>query len=284
MTLFGHEISKKALWIGGGVLVVAVVVIWRLRSQAAAANAAAGAVAPDQSAGQGGAGGGAGGGYTVQAPTQASADQYSQQMAQDSLAAQGQALQYLFGLQQQQQAAAALQASTNPAAQYQAAQAANAAFFAANPLSEATPTGVVQEKWQQFLLNGQTIWEDVSGKNRAPLTESFAEQVGAQPKGEGPYYQSKGGGVLQPIIGALGNVLHNVVQGAANATQSAAGSYLSAQGVPYAGAVAPPPASAPFYPTPTGAPIPRSPVTGTPAAPVTIARAAPHGYHELGGV
>lgn len=280
MTLFGHEISKKTLWIGGGVLVVAVVVIWRLRSQAAAANSA-GAVAPDQPADQSGAGGG----YTVQAPTQAAADQYSQQMAQDSLAAQGQALQYLFGLQQQQQAAAALQATTNPAAQYQAAQANNAAFFAANPLSEATPTGVVQEKWQQFLLNGQTIWEDVSGKNRAPLTESFAEQVGAQPKGEGPYYQSKGGGILQPIIGALGNVLHNVVQGTANATQSAAASYLPAQGVPYAGAVAPAPASAPaIYPTPTGAPIPASPVTGTPAAPVTIARAAPHGYHELGGV
>lgn len=80
-----------------------------------------------------------------------------------------------------------------------------AAFFSANPISGAKPTGVVQQKWAQFVDAGQTIWEDKSGKNRAPITEQQAELSAQMPKGEGPYYQSKGG------TGPLGWVEKNIV-------------------------------------------------------------------------
>ena len=132
----------------------------------------------------------------------------------------------------QQQAAARLVAGGNP---LQSAETSSNAFFAANPLSSAQATGTVQQKWAQFLLNGQTIWEDVSGKGRAPITEQLAEAEASNPKGEGPYYQSKGGGFFTPLIRAVSNIAKGVVGGAANEAQTAAGAYLSARGRAFPG-------------------------------------------------
>lgn len=255
----GHAIKKRTIEIVVGVGIAGIAgMIW-LRSRAAGAAGSASAApapSPDMSGG--------GGAVSVPAPTQAQADQYSQDLAQDQLAAAMQAQQYSsnLALQQYQQQ----QLLTNPAYSFQQATQANQAFFSANPLSEAVSTGIVQEKWKQFLLNGQTIWEDVSGKNRAPITETYAEQVGAQAKGEGPYYQSKGGGFLKPLVDATANIVKGIVGGAANAEQTAAQAYFQQQGVPYS-APAPPPAA--------------------PASAVTVhyasapPHAAPHGYPEV---
>ena len=291
--IFGHEVPAKTLWIGGGLIAAAVAVVVWLRARAASQVAAQGQPAQPDTSGYGAGGGG----MTVAAPTQAAADQYTAKMAQDSLAAQGAAFQYLSSLSQQQQAAQRLQ-QISPQQQLEAAQQANAAFFASNPLSAATPTGVIQQKWKQFLLNGQTIWEDVSGNNRAPITEQFAEQIGAQPKGEGPYYQSKGGGFFKPILDATSNVLKGLVGGVGQAEQSAASAFFQQQGIPYAGTPSAPPSNppanpaalptAPFYPTPTGLPIGTTQMSGGSMQPATVSRApshaAPHGYHEIGGV
>lgn len=283
--IFGHEVPAKTLWIGGGLIAAAVAVVVWLRARAAsqAAAQAQPAPSPDQS----GYGGG-GGGMTVAAPTQAAADQYTAQMAQDQLAAQGAAFQYLSSLSQQQQAAQRLQ-QISPQQQLEAAQQANAAFFASNPLSAATPTGVIEQKWKQFLLNGQTIWEDVSGKNRAPITEQFAEQIGAQAKGEGPYYQSKGGGFFAPLINATSNVLKGLVGGVGQAEQSAAGAYFQQQGIPYAGTPSAPPNNPPANPAalptaPASLPSGAIQMSGGLLQPAAVSHAAPHGYHEIGGV
>lgn len=286
--IFGHEVPAKTLWIGGGLIAAAVAVVVWLRARAASQVAAQGQPAQPDTSGYGAGGGG----MTVAAPTQAAADQYTAQMAQDSLAAQGAAYQYLSSLAQQQQAAQALQQS-NPQHQYELAQQANAAFFASNPLSAATPTGVIEQKWKQFILNGQTIWEDVSGEHRAPITEQLAEQVGAQAKGEGPYYHSKGGGFFAPLINATSNVLKGLVGGVGQAEQTAAQAYFQQQGIPYAGTVSAPPYNPPANP----AALPTAPAALPPGAiqmsggsmqPATISRApshaAPHGYHEIGGV
>lgn len=274
--IFGHDIPKKTAFIGGGLIAAAVaVVVWlRARSASAAAAQAPPMPPPDTSGASGGA-------MSIPAYTPAQADQYSNGMLQDQLAALGLATQYQYGLQQSQQSAAALQASSNPLA---TAEAQNAGFFAANPLSSATPTGVTQENWKQFLLNGTTIWEDVSGQNRAPLTESLAEQVGAQAKGEGPYYKSKGGGIFKPLIDAGRNIINGVVQGSANAAQSDAGAYFAAQGVPFQGAPTPVAAQAPtpyvFSPTSQTTTAPWQPPGLPPVPTATVQRVAPHGYPE----
>lgn len=72
------------------------------------------------------------------------------------------------------------------------------AFLATNPISGAQPTGLVQQNWKQVIDAGQTLWEDVSGQNRAPLSEQGAQLFAQdQQYGEGPYYHSAGGtGIL----------------------------------------------------------------------------------------
>ncbi len=254
--IFGMEIEKKKLLIGGVIIAAAVAVVVWLRSRAASAAAAQ----TDQSAAQ--PQDQSGGAMTIPAATPAQADQYQQQMAQDSLAAQGLAYQYQQGLAQQQFAAAQLLNNVNP---LQQAEQSNAAFFASNPLSSATPTGVVQQKWKQYLLNGQTIWEDVSGKNRAPITEQLAEQEGVQAKGEGPYYQSKGGGFFKPLINATTGILKGIVGGVAGAEQTAAQGAFSGAGVPYI----PPPSVSPNSGSPAAQPTPTytPPFVAYPGAP-----------------
>lgn len=276
--IFGREVPKKTLLIGGGLIAAAVAVVVWLRARAASAAAAQPAPAPQPDTS------GGGGGMTVAAPTQAAADQYQQGITQDQLAAAEQAAQYAnnLALQQAQQQ----QLLSNPAYSFQQAENANAAFFASNPLSEATPTGVIQQSWKQFLLNGQTIWEDVSGKSRAPITETFAEQVGAQAKGEGPYYQSKGGGFLQPIINATASIFKGVVGGAASAEQTAAQAYFRQSGVPYQapGTSAPAPATNYSYSPSFGTPPIIAPPLAAPASPaasIASTHAAPHGYQEI---
>lgn len=94
---------------------------------------------------------------------------------------------------QAQQAAGYSQPGLSIDQQTQQALAQGSAFLATNPLAGATATGVVSKGWRQVIDAGQTFWEDVSGKGRAPLSEQAAQLEGQRAKGEGPYYQSKGG-------------------------------------------------------------------------------------------
>src|SRR5438552_53514 len=95
--IFGQEIEKKTLWIGGGLAAAAVAVIVFIRARAASAGATdASAAQPAQQPDQGA-------GMSVAAPTGQVADQYQQQMDKAQLEATGIANQYQRNLVTQQQ-------------------------------------------------------------------------------------------------------------------------------------------------------------------------------------
>lgn len=163
-------------------------------------------------------------------------------------------------------------------AQYQAQQAAypqplsiqqqisnaeqqEAAFLSTNPISGATATGVVQQRWKQVVDAGQVLWEDVSGKNRAPITEQLAQLESQVPKGEGPYYQSAGG---TGISGAINKFVVKPVESVLGAAIRTATSGAVAGAVSGGSTPANPPNVAPPSPS-------VSPVTGTPEQQATIA-------------
>ena len=93
--IFGQEIERKTLIIGGGLIAAAVAVVVWLRARAAStASASAPADQPDQSAGYG---------MSVPAPSGAVADQYQQQLDNSQLEAQKIANTYQSNLVTQQQ-------------------------------------------------------------------------------------------------------------------------------------------------------------------------------------
>jgi hypothetical protein len=95
--IFGQEVERKHLLIGGGLIAaaIAVVVFLRARAGASAAQAAPQPADGDQA--------GYGGGMSVAAPTGAVADQYQQQLDNAQLEAQSIANQYQSNLVKQQQ-------------------------------------------------------------------------------------------------------------------------------------------------------------------------------------
>lgn len=93
--IFGQEIERKQLLIGGGLIAAAVaVVVWLRARSASAAVSAAPAAQPDQ-----------GYGMSVAAPTGQVADQYQQQLQNSELEAQSIANTYQANLVKQQQTA-----------------------------------------------------------------------------------------------------------------------------------------------------------------------------------
>ncbi len=93
--IFGQEVERKHLLIGGGLLAAAVAVIVFLRSRATASQPTQEASEPQQDYGYGG--------MSVGAPTQQVADQYQQQLQNAELEAQGIANQYQRNLVNQQE-------------------------------------------------------------------------------------------------------------------------------------------------------------------------------------
>ena len=96
MQLFGQEVSKKTLLIGGGLMAAAVVLLVWLRSRAGSAQST-GHPMPDQPQDY------SSGGMTVAAPTPAMADSYTQAMQNAELDATKIANDYQRNLMQQQE-------------------------------------------------------------------------------------------------------------------------------------------------------------------------------------
>lgn len=93
--IFGQEIEKKTLWIGGGLIAAAVAVVVFIRARAAA-SAPQEAAQPQQQQDQGY-------GMSVAAPTGQVADQYQQQLQNSELEANAIANKYQSNLVAQQQ-------------------------------------------------------------------------------------------------------------------------------------------------------------------------------------
>lgn len=154
------------------------------------------------------------------------------------------------------------------------AEQQQAAFLSTNPISGAAATGTIQQRWKQVVDAGQTFWVDVSGKNRAPISEQLAELEAQVPKGEGPYYQSAGG---TGIAGVFNKYILPIFKGAA-------GDYAASRGVPISSTdqiynQAPVTTPAPSVsPVPLGPPAPRATIQHVPG-PTT-----PHGIpnHAVG--
>lgn len=172
-------------------------------------------------------------------------------------------------------------------AQYQAQQAAypqplsiqqqisnaeqqQAAFLSTNPISGAAATGTIQQRWKQVVDAGQTFWVDVSGKNRAPISEQLAELEAQVPKGEGPYYQSAGG---TGIAGAFNKYILPIFKSAAQDYAASQGVPISANDQIYQQSPVTTPAPS-VSPVPLGPPAPQA---GPSAQQAMVASAPSHG-------
>lgn len=170
------------------------------------------------------------------------------------------------GLAQYQAQQAAYPQSLSIQQQISNAEQQQAAFLSTNPISGATSTGTVQQRWKQVVDAGQTFWVDVSGKNRAPISENLAELEAQVPKGEGPYYQSAGGtgigGFLSGILKPLGQVFQSAATGAIGGAIGGTAP-ISANDQIYQQAPVTTPAPS-VSPVPLGPPAPRATVQHVP--------------------
>lgn len=250
--IFGHEISSKTMWIGGGLIAAAIAVVVFLRARAASAAAAADQTAapqPDQSQGAG---------MSIPAPTTGVADQYQQQLNNSQLQAQTIANQYQQQLMDQQQK------------QFQ---------FGLNQQQALAPY-LQQEEVSQ--LGQQTAYYKAAAA--APVSCPGTASLRTAPDGS-LYCRQKTAGFLG--IGQLGSAITNFFTGveaaapnigyqAANQAASfelgqvfAPKSPARASGNP---AARPAASTAPFFPTPTGGPIPMQ------------AGGSPIGVQQFGGM
>ena len=211
-----HKLVKAAPWILGGLVVAYVVYKMVAAKQASGGSTAQNLGAPgmqtygsgqtvDQTAGA-----------TTTSPLAAPMNALQQSLASLGLPTNASSSQMQLALRQQQMAGAAA-----------ASQGTGGAWS----------PGAVLEKWRAYVgTSGQQMWQDISGKGRAPITELQAEQLATAPKGEGPYYQSKGG---TGILGSIGSFVRNNLLGGQPVTLG----NLAGAAAPFAG--------------PAGAAIPR---------------------------
>ncbi len=248
--IFGMDLDRKQLLIGGGLIAAAVAVVVFLRARAASQAAAADQTAPQPDQSQG-----AGGGMSIPAPTQGVADQYQQQLDNAQLQAQTIANQYQTNLVGQQQKQFDLQ----------------------QRMAELLAPSVAAE--QQSALAVETHYNKAAADTRLACPGNAG--VATDPSTGQLYCRQKtSGGILGIPVGDVFRTFQNFLGGVEAAAPNIGYNTAQQAAAYYTGKAFPSPGTSAAKGNPAARPAPQKPIPSTPGiapSPVSVG----HGYGDI---